>query len=220
MGMGRDLNGLGYLAVPASGQGPGVIVLQEWWGLVPHIKAVADRFAEAGYVALAPDLYNGESTTAPDEAQRKMMALNIEATARSLETSVEYLLNHEATNTKKIGVVGFCMGGQLALLAATVSNNIGAAVDFYGIHPNVEPDLARLSAPILGFFGGQDSFVPVESVEGLVAAIKSAGASIETHLYPDAGHAFFNDTRPEAYNAEAAEDAWDKTLTFFQTHLA
>ena len=218
--MGIDVEGLGYLAMPASGQGPGVIVLQEWWGLVPHIKAVAGRFAGEGYVALAPDLYEGESTTSPDEAGRKMMALNMEKTAQSLVTAIEYVLNHEAVSSEKIGVVGFCMGGQLALLAATVSDRIGATVDFYGIHPNLKPDFSKLSSPVLGLFGGQDSLVPVEAVEGLVAAIKHAGSTIETHIYSDAGHAFFNDTRPDAYNAEAAGDAWNKTLTFFQTHLA
>ena len=215
-----DVEGLGYLAVPASGSGPGVIVLQEWWGLVPHIKAVADRFAEVGYVALAPDLYEGESTTSPDEAGRKMMALNMEKTAQALEIAIAYLLNHEAVNSKKAGVVGFCMGGQLALLAATVSDRIGATVDFYGIHPNLKPDFSKLASPVLGLFGEQDSLVPIEAVEGLVAAIKSAGAAIETHVYSEAGHAFFNDTRPEAYNATAASDAWNKTLQFFQAHLA
>lgn len=218
--MGTEVENLGYLAIPKTGQGAGVIVLQEWWGLVPHIKAVADRLAAAGYVALAPDLYHGDSTTSPDEAGRKMMALTMEDTARSLAEAVDYLLAHPAVNRDQIGVVGFCMGGQLALLTATVSDRIGATVDFYGIHPNIQPDVSKLSSPVLGLFGAQDTLVPLEAVEGLVAAIKSAGGTIETHLYPDAGHAFFNDTRPEAYNAAAAEDAWGKTLAFFQHHLA
>lgn len=122
--MGTDISGLGYLATPESGSGAGVIVLQEWWGLVPHIKDVADRFAQVGYVALAPDLYQGENTTSPDEAGRLMMALNIEQTAGDLQQAVDYLLKHEAVTGDKVGVVGFCMGGQLALLAATVSSNI------------------------------------------------------------------------------------------------
>ncbi len=218
--MGTLVDNLGYLAIPATGQGAGVIVLQEWWGLVPHIQDVADRLAAAGYVALAPDLYEGESTTSPDEAGRKMMALNMEKTARSLEQAIAFLLNHEAVTSQQIGVVGFCMGGQLALLTATLSDHIGATVDFYGIHPHIQPDFSQLSSPILGLFGGQDALVPVESVEKLVAGVKSAGGAIDPHIYPDAGHAFFNDTRPEAYNAQAAKDAWNKTLAFFQTHLA
>lgn len=218
--MGIDVAELGYLALPEAGSGPGVIVLQEWWGLVPHIKDIADRFAQAGFVALAPDLYDGDSTTSPDEASRMMMALNIEKTAQELEQAIQYLLNHDAVMGQKVGVVGFCMGGQLALLAATVSDRIGATVDFYGIHPSVKPDFSKLSAPVLSLFGDQDEFVPLEAVEDMVAAIRHAGKPIDTQLYPGAGHAFFNDTRPEAYNEAAATDAWGRTVAFFRQHLA
>lgn len=221
--MGSDIQDLGYLATPESGSGPGVIVLQEWWGLVPHIKDVADRFAAAGYVALAPDLYKGESTQSPDEAGRMMMALDIEQAAQDLAAAIEYLRHLEATVGDKVGVIGFCMGGQLALLAATVnavSPAIAAVVDFYGIHPQVQPNFANLAAPILGIFGEQDHFVPVESVEHLVASVRSAGGQITTQVYPNVTHAFFNDTRPEVYNAEAATDAWQRTLAFLSTHLA
>lgn len=217
--MGTDVTGIGYLAVPSNSKGIGVVVLQEWWGLVPHIKSVADRFAEAGYVALAPDLYDGKKTTSPDEAGRMLMALNIEKTAQTLETVTHYLLNQDAVTVPKVGVVGFCMGGQLALLAATVSDGIGAVVDFYGIHPNVKPDFSQLSAPVLGLFGDQDESVNLEAIDALTMAIQNAGGSIETYIYPHAGHAFFNDTRPEAYNANAAHDAWQKTLSFLETNL-
>ncbi|MBD0336180.1 MAG: dienelactone hydrolase family protein [Cyanobacteria bacterium Co-bin13] len=217
--MGTDVAGLGYLAVPETGTGAGVIVLQEWWGLVPHIKTVADRFAQAGFVALAPDLYGGESTTSPDEAGRLMMALNIEKTAQDLENAVDYLLQHDAVTGTKVGVVGFCMGGQLALLAATLSDRIGAAIDFYGIHPNVKLNVSQLKAPVLGFFGDQDTSVPLEAVEDLVAAVRHAGKPIETQLYSGAGHAFFNDARPEAYNEAAAADAWMQSLKFFRQYL-
>lgn len=214
-----DVPDIGYLAIPASGSGHGIIVLQEWWGLVPHIRDVADRFAAAGYVALAPDLYHGESTTSPDEAGRLFMALNIEQTAADLQKAADYLLNLEAVTSKKLGVVGFCMGGQLALLAATVSQSVGAVVDFYGIHPNVQPDFSKLTAPVLGIFGEQDSFVTPEAVSRLEGHIHQAGKSIEVHTYPNAEHAFFNDTRPEVYNPDAAADAWTRTLDFFQQHL-
>ncbi|MBD2259590.1 dienelactone hydrolase family protein [Pseudanabaena sp. FACHB-2040] len=217
--MGTDVAGLGYLALPEAGSGAGVIVLQEWWGLVPHIKSVADRFAQAGFVALAPDLYGGEKTTSPDEAGRLMMALNIEKTAQDLENAVDYLLQHDAVVGTKVGVVGFCMGGQLALLAATISDRIGAAIDFYGIHPNVKLNVSQLRAPVLGLFGDQDTFVPLEAVEDLVATVRHAGKPIETHLYSGAGHAFFNDARPEAYNEAAAADAWVRSLDFFHEHL-
>lgn len=217
--MGTEIADLGYLALPLGGSGPGVIVLQEWWGLVPHIKTVADRFAAEGFVAIAPDLYDGETTTSPDEAGRKLMALNIEQTAHKLENTLEYLQNHPAVTGNRLGVVGFCMGGQLALLAATLSQRVGAVVDFYGIHPNVQPDFSKLSAPVLGIFGENDGFVTPESVRSLEAAIQQAGGSIETHTYAGADHAFFNDTRPEVYQPDAAADAWNKTLSFLQREL-
>lgn len=218
--MGIDIEGIGYLALPESGSGQGILVLQEWWGLVPHIRKVADRFTAAGFVALAPDLFHGESTTSPDEAGRMLMALNINRTAQDLQKAAEYLLNHEAVVGNKLGVVGFCMGGQLALLAATVSDKIGATVDFYGIHPNVKPDFSKLNSPVLGIFGEKDSSVPPDTVKALEAAIQQAGGTIETHTYPDADHAFFNDTRPEVYNPDAALDAWNRTISFLQHHLA
>lgn len=215
-----DIAGLGYLAVPESGSGPGVIVLQEWWGLVPHIKDVADRFAAAGFVALAPDLYKGETADSPDDAGRRLMALNIEQTAKDLQTAVDFLLNHTAVTGEKLGVVGFCMGGQLALLAATVSDRISAVVDFYGIHPHVHPDFSRLNAPVLGIFGQNDSSVTPEAVQQLQAQMQQAGKTIEVHTYPNAEHAFFNNTRPEVYNPDAADDAWKRTIGFFQQHVA
>lgn len=218
--MGTEIENLGYLATPASGSGPGVIVLQEWWGLVPHIKSVADRFAEAGYVALAPDLYEGETTTSPDEAGRMFMALNINKTAEDLKTAIAFLADHDAVTSDRIGVVGFCMGGQLALLAGTVSDRIGAVVDFYGIHPNVSLDFTKLTAPVLGIFGEKDSFVPPDSVKALEATIQQSGGSIETHTYANADHAFFNDTRPEVYNSTAAADAWSRTLNFLEGAIA
>lgn len=217
--MGMMVDEIGYLAMPESGSGRGVIVLQEWWGLVPHIQEVADRFAAAGYVALAPDLYEGETTTSPDEAARLFMALNIEQTAQKLEAIAAYLLDHPAVTGENLGAVGFCMGGQLALLAATVSDRIGAVVDFYGIHPNVHPDFAKLSAPVLGIFGEQDDFVPPAAVHGLESAIQQAGGSIEAHIYPNVGHAFFNSTRSEVYSPTAAEDAWNRTIGFLGANL-
>ena len=125
----------GYLAVPASGDGPGVVVIQEWWGLVDHIKDVCDRFAVAGFVALAPDLYHGKTTKSPDEAGKMMMALRIDEAEKDLSGAIDFVLNHPATTSKKVGTVGFCMGGALSLYAATKNSNVGACVIFYGIHP-------------------------------------------------------------------------------------
>ena len=209
----------GYWATPENGPGPGVIVLQEWWGLVPHIEDVVDRFAAAGFAALAPDLYGGETATRPDEAQRLFMAINIDATAQILKAAVGRLLSSGACSSSRVGAVGFCMGGQMALYAGTVDESVGAVVDFYGIHPKVEPDYAKLQAPVLGLFGSEDGSVDPAKVEGLVQSVTAAGKSITTHTYDGVGHAFFNDTRPEAYDPAAAEDAWKRTVTFLREHL-
>src|SRR5258706_3926961 len=143
----------GWLAVPKSGKGPGVIVVQEWWGLVPHITKLADRFAAEGFTALAPDLYHGRSTKDPDEAGRLMMGLDVPKVAQDLRGAIDFLRTRPECSSKKVGTVGFCLGGQLSLFAACVhSDTVGARVDFYGIHPNVKPDLTKLPAPVLCLF--------------------------------------------------------------------
>jgi len=209
----------GYLATPASGSGPAVVVIQEWWGLVPHIKSVADRFAADGFFALAPDLYRGESTTKPDDAGRLMMALDIDRAARDLTGAVAFLLARKGVSARKVGTVGFCMGGQLALATACKSADVGACVDFYGVHPNVRLDFAKLGAPVLGLFAERDGFVTPEVARKLERDVRGAGKSFELHIYPGVDHAFFNDTRPDVYNREAATDAWNRTTQFFRRNL-
>lgn len=209
----------GWLSLPPGGHGPGLLVLQEWWGLVDHIKDVTDRFAAAGFVALAPDLYHGESTKSPDEAGRKLMALDIARAGQDLRGAADHLLSLDAVAPKKVGALGFCMGGQLALYAATAHAQISACVDFYGIHPNVQPDFSQLRGPVLAHFGDDDGFVSPAAARELVAKIQAAGGEVEAHFYA-AGHAFFNDARPEAYSAEAASVAWERTLAFLRTHLS
>lgn len=212
-------NAAGYLARPASGSGPGVIVIQEWWGLVDHIVALADRFAAEGFFALAPDLYHGDSTTSPDDAGRLMMALDIERAISELGEAEQYLLGLDGIRGSTAGVVGFCMGGRLALAAACRRPQIGACVNFYGVHPNVSLDLSGLQAPVLGLFGENDGFVAQEDVRKLEHELQQAGKSATFHVYPGADHAFFNDSRPDVYNEEAAGDAWNRTLDFFREHL-
>ncbi len=209
----------GYLATPPSGQGPGLIVIQEWWGLVDHIKEVTDRFAAEGFVALSPDLYRGDNTTNPDEAGRKLMALDIAQAGKDLVGAADHLLGLDAVSPKKVGALGFCMGGQLAVFAATEHEQISACVDFYGIHPNVNPDFSKLRGPVLAHFGKDDGFVDVETAEALVAKIKAAGGTVDAHFY-EAGHAFFNDSRPEAYHEASATQAWDRSLAFLRANLA
>ena len=209
----------GYLAIPDSGRGPGVIVLQEWWGLVDHIKDVCDRLAKVGCVALAPDLYHGESTTSPDDAGKLMMALNIDRTELDMRGAVDYLLGLDATTGDQVGTVGFCMGGQLSLYAACANNKVGACVNYYGIHPEVHPDLANLHAPVLGFFAENDGFVTPTVAHKLEADLKAVGKEIEIHIYNGADHAFFNDTRPEVFNESFAEESWNRMLALFDAQL-
>ena len=208
----------GYLSLPA-GKGPGVVVIQEWWGLVDHIKDVCDRFAAAGYVALAPDLYHGQTTKSPDEAGKLMMALRIDEAEKELRGAIQHLLAHPSVEPKKVGTIGFCMGGALSLYAACENPQVSACVVFYGGHPNVKPKLEKLQAPVLGIYAERDQFVTPESVRQLEAQLKQLGKTADIHIYPGVDHAFFNDTRPEVYHREAAEDAWRRTLEFFGKYL-
>jgi carboxymethylenebutenolidase len=209
----------GYLATPKEGSGPGVVVIQEWWGLVDHIKDVCDRFAAEGFVALAPDLFHGKSTKSPDEAGKLMMALRIDEAEKDLSAAVQYLVSLDSTTSAKIGVVGFCMGGALSLYTATKNANVGACVVFYGGHPKVTPDLPNLHAPVLGLYGENDRSITPDTVRQLERQVKALGKQIDVVIYPDANHAFFNDTRPEVYNAAAAADAWQRTIKFLREHL-
>ncbi|SRR5216684_230289 len=211
--------GSGYLAIPDKGTGPGVLVIQEWWGLVDHIKDVCDRFANEGYVALAPDLYHGKTTRSPDEAGKLMMAMQIDEAEKDLRGAIKFLINHEASTADKVGTVGFCMGGALSLYAATKNPRVGACVVFYGGHPNVKPDLANLQAPMLGIYAERDGSVTPESVRELERQLKALGKSVEVNIYPGVDHAFFNDQRADVYNAKAAADAWRRTIEFFAKHL-
>ncbi len=209
----------GYLAIPENGTGPGVVVIQEWWGLVDHIKDVCDRFAAEGFVALAPDLFHGKIAKSPDEAGKLMMAIRIDEAEKDLRGAIQYLLDHDATTGDKVGTIGFCMGGALSLYAATKNPQVGACVVFYGGHPNVKPDLPNLQAPVLGIFAERDGFVTPAVVRELERKLKELGKSVEVHIYPGTDHAFFNDTRPEVYNADAAADAWRRTIEFLRLNL-
>ena len=209
----------GYLALPAQ-PGPGLILIQEWWGLVDHIRDLADRFAAEGFVVLAPDLFHGDMTKSPDQAGKLLMALNIAEAGKDIRGAAQYLLGLKEVEPRRVGVLGFCMGGQLALFAGTeFPEEISAAVDFYGIHPKVVISPEKLRVPVLAHFAKRDKSVPEMDARALVERLTAAGKSIEAHFY-DADHAFFNDTRPEVYSPEAATLAWSRTLTFLKTHLS
>jgi carboxymethylenebutenolidase len=212
----------GYLATPEESAGPPVVVIQEWWGLVPHIEDVCDRFAAEGFTALAPDLYHGEKATEPDEAGKLMMALNVAAAAKEMSGAVDYLLASDRTQGDRVGVVGFCMGGGLAMvLACERPDAISACVPFYGIipWPSVEPDWSKLEAAVLGHFAGDDSFFTPDKVKDLEQRLRDLGKEAVLQVHPGVDHAFFNDTRPEVYNAEIANHAWAQTLDFLRSRL-
>jgi carboxymethylenebutenolidase len=208
----------GYLARPAK-PGPGVIVIQEWWGLVPHIERVADRLASEGFVALAPDLYHGQTTKSPDEAGKLMMSLRVDEAARDLSAAIDHLAALPEVTGKKVGTIGFCMGGALSLFAATKNPEVGACVVFYGGHPNIKPDLPALRAPVLGIYAGKDAFVNPQVVAELDRQLTDLGKPHTFQTYAEANHAFFNDERPEVYDPAAAKDAWAKTLAFLRREL-
>lgn len=209
-----------YLALPEGGSGPGVVVIQEWWGLVPHIEEVVDRFAAEGFVALAPDLYHGEKTTEPDEAGKMMMGLALDRALKDMSVAVDAVA--ERAEGHYVGVVGFCMGGGLALMiAAKRPDAVGACVPFYGAIPweGVAPEWADLVAAVQLHVGTKDDWA-MGFAGGLVPQLEELGRDVELHTYEDADHAFFNDTRPEVHDAEASALAWQRTIEFLRSHLA
>jgi carboxymethylenebutenolidase len=212
----------GYLAVPESGSGPGVIIVQEWWGLVGHIRHVADRFAEAGFVALAPDFYHGTATDEPDDAMRLMMGLAMDQAARDLAGAAAFLSAQESVDGEGIGAVGFCMGGSLALWSATVAENIQATVGFYPAVPwermNPQwPSYAGKSALI--HCSEEDGTSKADGIQTAVASIEGANGDVQVYDYPGTHHAFFNDDRPEVYAPDASAQAFERTVSFLHEHL-
>jgi carboxymethylenebutenolidase len=213
-------NAPGYLARPeGDGPFPGVVVMQEWWGLDAHIKDVTERFAREGFVALAPDFYRGRVATEPDEARKLAMELDHPRAIKDMQGAVNYLIAQPFVEPKQAGIVGFCMGGGLALLMSHSGRNLGAVVMFYGRGELDDVTAARVSAPLLGLFGEADTGIPVETVRANERKLREQGKTVEIVVYPGAPHAFFNDTRPHIYHKEAAEDAWRRTLAWFREHL-
>jgi carboxymethylenebutenolidase len=212
----------GYLARPESGSGPGVIVIQEWWGLVPHIQNVSDRFAREGFVALAPDLFHGVQTTEPDEAGKLMMGMAMDRAAKDIAGAAAYLAGRQDTAGRGVGTVGFCMGGSLALWCATLSDDVVAAVGFY---PAVPWDRIR---PTWSRYGGKTALIHTDEEDGRSQAegiqtakrgIETAGGEVTVYDYPGTQHAFFNDDRPEVYDAVAAGQSWTRTLEFLRSRV-
>jgi carboxymethylenebutenolidase len=213
----------GYLAEPSSGHGPATIVLQEWWGVDEHIRHVCDRFAAEGFFALAPDLYRGEATAKPSEAQQKMMALSMEQAEDDMCSAAEYLAARPGFEGSGVGSVGFCLGGGLSVWALATCPKVTTAVSYYYVLPHDKPDFSKLKGPALGHFGTQDEFVSHEAAEALESEMREAGAEVTFNYYEGATHAFFNDsTHPERvgkYDPAAAQISWERSVSFLRGTL-
>jgi carboxymethylenebutenolidase len=217
---GQPVNG--YLAEPASGQGPGVVVIQEWWGLNDQIRGVADRLAHAGYVALVPDLYRGRSTVEAEEAHHLMTGLNFgDAAAQDVRGAVQHL----KARCPKVGVTGFCMGGALTVLSVTMVPEADAGCIWYGFPPLEFVDASKIKAPLIAHWATQDVPFPIATVDTLEEKFKAAGVAYQGHRYL-AHHGFANETAQgpgrigvTQYDAAWAAIAWDRTLRFFGRQL-
>lgn len=209
----------GYLVTPTgTGPFPAVVVIHEWWGLNDQVKEEARRLAEEGYVALAVDLYRGRVAADRDEAHELSRGLPSDRAERDLLAAFAYLASRPDVRADRIGSIGWCMGGGYSLALALAEPRLAASVIYYGRLATDESRLAQLRAPVLGLFGEEDRGITPESVRAFESALQKLGKSVEVHLYPGAGHAFANSTRP-SYRQEAAQDAWEKTRAFLARHL-
>jgi carboxymethylenebutenolidase len=215
-------SGDGNLAVPEGDSGPGVIVIQEWWGLVGHVTHVADRFASEGYVALAPDFFHGAKTDEPDEAMRLLMGLAMDQAAKDIQGAARYLASRDDVTGEGVGTVGFCMGGSLALWSGALADEVKVAVGFYPAMPweRMAPTWGNYANKTAMIHASEDDGTSqAEGVQAAVKGIQEAGGDVETYDYPRSHHAFFNDERPEVYDQEHADKAWRRTLELLGSRL-
>ena len=203
----------------SAGRGPAVVVIQEWWGLVPHIEDIVERFAREGFSAIAPDLYHGKTTKSPDDAQKMLMELDADRAEREIAGAGEWLLKQKECTSKTYGVVGFCMGGALAQYTGAKEDKVGATVSFYGGFKKLPIPWNNLHGPILLIYGADDKGVPAEQGRELEKQLEQQGKQVEVVVYPGASHAFFNDTRKQVYKADAAKDAWKRTVELFRKNV-
>ena len=214
----------GYLATPTSGKGPGLLVIQEWWGLVPQIKRVCNRLAQEGFVALAPDLYHGEIAehTEMDKAGQLMQSLPPDRAARDMAGAIDYLLGHEAVEGHRVGVIGFCMGGMLTLMiTALQGDKVAVAAPFYGAPlDDMAPDWSKLTASVQGHFAEKDDYFPPDKVKALEAELKGIGKDVEFFIYPGTGHAFANEENAlGTYDEESRKVSLERAIAFLKSKL-
>jgi carboxymethylenebutenolidase len=209
-----------YLAAPeGGGKHPAIVVIQEWWGLNDFVKGKADHFAKEGYVALAPDLYRGKVATDPDTAHQLMRGLPEDRAMRDLKGAVAVLRSRPDVDPKRIGAVGWCMGGGYSLSLALAEPTLAGAVIYYGRLVTDDAAIKSLQVPLLGNFGGQDKGIPPESVREFERKAKAAGKSVDFKIYPDAGHGFASSSDPNTFRADDAKDAYARTEKFFEKVL-
>jgi carboxymethylenebutenolidase len=211
----------GYLATPAGEQGPATIVLQEWWGLDDHIRSVCDRLAADGFFALAPDLFDGETTTEPSEAEQKLMALSMAKAEPQMCGAADYLSKQPGVQGNGVGALGFCLGGGLSVWAAATCPEIAAAVTYYYVMPHGKPDFSKIKGPVLGHFGTADAFISQDESKALEAELHDAGVDVTFHYYDGNGHAFFAEhDRLGTYDPDAAQLSWERSVSFLREALA
>ncbi len=214
----------GYLAKPASGSGPGVLVIQEWWGLDDSLKQMADRLADAGFVALAPDLYHGDIAEHDemDKASHLMTSLPMDRAARDMGGAVEYLRAHPAVSHDQIGALGYCMGGMLTLLVATQQGDkFGAVAPYYVAPLGDGPYWSNLTAPVRGHFAEHDDFFPPAAIKELEQKLRAMGKDVEFEVHAGTGHAFCNEENPlGTHDAVLTDKCWAATIAFFREQLS
>lgn len=210
-----------YVAHPeGDGPFPGVVVIQEWWGLNDHIKDVTERLARQGYYAVAPDLYRGHTAAEPDQARKLAMEMDRDRAIADIQGAIDHLRARQDVKPHVVGVVGFCMGGGLAGWMSIRGMGVGAVVVFYGGGFFLDEQQAfQVNAPILAIYGEEDRSIPLDRVKETEEALNAANQINEFHIFPGVGHAFFNDARESSYDEEAAQKAWELTLEWFETYL-
>tara|TARA_B110000503_G_scaffold111757_2_gene167389 strand:- start:701 stop:1396 length:696 start_codon:yes stop_codon:yes gene_type:complete len=207
----------GYFSIPLSGSGPAVIVVQEWWGLVPHIKEITDRLAAEGFLAFAPDLYHGVATTEPDEAKKLLMELELSRAGAEISSAANYLLSLPESSAKTVATMGFCMGGALAIWSATLSDDVRSVIGFYPGQSwdRHKPDWANFKGKrALIHCSEADGTSQAPSIQEAIAEISAAGGDSEVFDYTGTRHAFFNDHRADVYDRTASELSWSRSIKF------
>ena len=215
----ESVQGILYIPANAKGKLPAIVVIHEWWGLNDWVKDEAAKLSDQGYVALAIDLYRGKVAATPDEAHELMRGLPDDRSLRDLKAAVTYLASRKDVDAKRIGAIGWCMGGGKAAQLAANEPRLRAVAINYGSLPADAASMKVWNAATLGLFGGKDRGIPPESVQTFAATMKKLGKDVQTHIYPESGHAFQNPNNKAGYRADDAADAWKRITDFFAAKL-